>query len=327
MSVSPGHISATVVMNGGGLRASVRIHHPPPLARGLVGQPAAGVPALAGRLFALCGKAHGAAAGLALEQAGGPGSGNAADMARNLLRERVAGGLRDFALAFAGGEMTGEDAAMLRLLHGNHAPAQFAATAAELVNRCRHWADAVRQSCLDDSIATAPDPLSSADDEDVAAALAAAPLAFAASPMINGRHPETGPYARQGTPLREGELAARLEARLSSLEEAVAALHAPDLASLTAAGSTGRREGWAAIETGRGRLYHFAALDKAGRVAAYGMVSPTDWNFRPDGPFERSLNRLAPHGLQETGRRARLLLNLFDPCMACHLDVREAADA
>lgn len=327
MSVSPGHISATVVMNGGRPRASVRTVHPPPVARALIGQPAAKVPSLAGRLFALCGKAHTAAAALALEQAGGPGSGNIADMALSVLRERVAGGLRDFTLAFAGGGMTGQDATMLRSLHGSLSLAQFTATATDLLKRCRHWAEALRPACAGGPPAVAPDCLRPADDPHVAAALAAAPLAFAASPALNGRCPETGPYARHATLQSEGEMAARLDARLASLDEAVAALNAPGLANLAAAGPLGRREGWAAVEIGRGRLYHVVALDAAGRVAAYGMVSPTDWNFRPGGPFEKSLGRLAPEGRQETERRARLLLNLFDPCMACHLDVRESPHA
>lgn len=81
------------------------------------------------------------------------------------------------------------------------------------------------------------------------------------------------------------------------------------------------------METGRGRLCHWAAVDAAGAVTAYAVVSPTDWNFAPQGPFQATVAKLSADSPQQAERMLSLLASLFDPCLPFHIDLREAADA
>ena len=79
--------------------------------------------------------------------------------------------------------------------------------------------------------------------------------------------------------------------------------------------------GFGAVECARGRLYHAARLDWDGRIASYGVLTPTDWNFAPAGPLVAQLvgSRVGPP------ERARLavsrLIALVDPCAAHELSV------
>ena len=50
----------------------------------------------------------------------------------------------------------------------------------------------------------------------------------------------------------------------------------------------GEGEGVAAVQTARGLLLHRARIAE-GRVAAYRIVAPTEWNFHPEGPLARGL--------------------------------------
>ena len=61
----------------------------------------------------------------------------------------------------------------------------------------------------------------------------------------------------------------------------------PPKDALSVMGAEG--QGFAAVDSARGRLYHSLHLDAAGRIADYRIVAPTEWNFHPDGPFARAL--------------------------------------
>jgi hydrogenase nickel incorporation protein HypA/HybF len=45
------------------------------------------------------------------------------------------------------------------------------------------------------------------------------------------------------------------------------------------------REGFAAVETPRGRLCHWTRLSRDGIIDEYAIVAPTEWNLHPAGPF------------------------------------------
>jgi hypothetical protein len=45
------------------------------------------------------------------------------------------------------------------------------------------------------------------------------------------------------------------------------------------------REGFAAVETSRGRLGHWTRLSRDGKIEDYAIVAPKEWNFHPAGPF------------------------------------------
>ena len=52
-----------------------------------------------------------------------------------------------------------------------------------------------------------------------------------------------------------------------------------------AAKSPAPGEGFAAVESARGKSVSPIRLDGAGRIVDYSIVAPTEWNFHPDGPF------------------------------------------
>lgn len=83
------------------------------------------------------------------------------------------------------------------------------------------------------------------------------------------------------------------------------------------------------VETARGRLVHWLSL--AGTtglppiVDSMHMLSPTDWNFHPQGVAARLLGELASTGYKQLETRARLLIKLLNPCVAYQLHVAHQA--
>lgn len=167
-----------------------------------------------------------------------------------------------------------------------------------------------------------------------AAALAGDP-AFAARPRHDGGPALTGPLERQAAhPLvvsvtdRFGDGLARLfTARLADLAElprrmaaAIAGLRPADPA-VTAGPAPG--SGCGVAETARGRLAHWLRLDGDGRIADARMVAPTDWNFAADGPLARGLAGAGVRDRDDAAERARLLVAMLDPCVACGIEVHE----
>ncbi|MCM8613983.1 hypothetical protein [Accumulibacter sp.] len=145
---------------------------------------------------------------------------------------------------------------------------------------------------------------------------------FALRPNLAGEVAETGTLARQAGAaaitrlLAAGRrIEARLRARLLELHSLAAALaDPPRLSALLDARPVRADVGLARVETARGTLLH--RLDLAGDgVGHYLIVSPTEWNFHPQGPFVREIG-----GCPADSRRAarfaaeRLALSL-DPCV------------
>lgn len=164
--------------------------------------------------------------------------------------------------------------------------------------------------------------------------------AFATAPRRNGAPALTGPLERQADhPLvvsvteRFGHGLARLfAARLADLAElpqrmeaAIAALRPADPAAAGSSSLTNSTpgEGCGVAETARGRLAHWLRLDGDGRLADARMVAPTDWNFAADGPLARGLAGAAVRDREDAVERARLLVAMLDPCVACGIDVHE----
>lgn len=167
-----------------------------------------------------------------------------------------------------------------------------------------------------------------------ATALAGDP-AFASRPRHDGAPALTGPLERQAAhPLvvsvteRFGDGLARLfAARLADLAElprrmeaAIADLRPGDPAT---AADPAPGSGCGVAETARGRLAHWLRLDEAGRIADARMVAPTDWNFAADGPLARGLAGAEVRGRDDAEERARLLVAMLDPCVACGIEVHE----
>lgn len=178
-----------------------------------------------------------------------------------------------------------------------------------------------------------PDALAVSDDFAVIEAVRRGGEAFAAAPSLPGRIVETGAYARLWQKIPGADaLAARLRARVIDLAQCrdrllqiVAGASADS--DVVRSATYGHHEGFAALESPRGRLYHWLRAAADGRVAAYAIVAPTEWNFHPKGPFVLALAG-ADVGIGEAARRriARLAA-AFDPCVASDVRIVEAAHA
>jgi uptake hydrogenase large subunit len=84
------------------------------------------------------------------------------------------------------------------------------------------------------------------------------------------------------------------------------------------------REGFAAVETSRGRLGHWTRLSRDGKIEDYAIVAPTEWNFHPTGPFVAAVfGARAPQAAASIAR----LAGLFDPCVLYRVEVVEPAHA
>jgi hypothetical protein len=158
---------------------------------------------------------------------------------------------------------------------------------------------------------------------------------FARAPTIQGAPVETGALAR----MREHRLvsavarhcsngvAARLVARLLELASLLRDAgrlpsigdESPSIRTLTIAPG----EGIAAVQTARGVLLHRARVDD-GRVADYQIVAPTEWNFHPKGALVRGIDRMVARDPVEVERRAMLVAQTLDPCVAFRVEVGNA---
>lgn len=88
----------------------------------------------------------------------------------------------------------------------------------------------------------------------------------------------------------------------------------PDLG--TAGGS-----GLGMVECARGRLVHWLAVAE-GRVGAYRILAPTEWNFHPEGPLARGLIGARVGRQGDTIRQAiELLVMALDPCVGFELTI------
>lgn len=159
---------------------------------------------------------------------------------------------------------------------------------------------------------------------------------FALRPCLAAHGQETTAFARRrGEPLLAslaGEFGDGLLTRLVARQidavrfaESLPALAAAAESCDRAAGADAARgdgDGAAAVETARGRLIHAVRL-RDGAVDRYRILAPTEWNFHPTGPVARRLTRLGTDASpQEIGRQARLLIDIFDPCIPYSLRVQ-----
>jgi hypothetical protein len=321
--------------------ADLRSDRPVSLCRALLGRNAEDLPAAFERLYALCGRAHRIAARFAIDAARFRESTDAARRraVRDLAAERAGEHLRSsfttavaLQLAVEPAELQAVRAAVAATRPGAEGSGLAAALGVLGLDgeppRPASWAGRMLAEAGAHADAAAPvDALSPADDPAVLAALAASGGAYAARPHLPSRRPETGPLARCGG---TGAPRDRLAARFAEIRHAAAVLsdQAEDrpadwIASETLPGGTG----FAAVETPRGRMHHLAAVDAGDRVTGYAVLAPTEWNFHPDGPLIHALRGRRVGSGAAAEARIRWLVGLFDPCVACALELREAAYA
>ncbi len=369
--VDPGRVAIDVTVVNRRV-SSVRVESTRPIyiARLLVGRSVDDIPALAERLFSLCGRSH----RLAAARAAAAAFERPVDEARRaagaigLAAERIAETLRATVLGDARpGAGVDRDVAMLLrealsaartlMMHGvsegKHGAAHGPALVARLSDSMRQLgvpeaaadvtpdpatpigrllAEAERETAF---LARTPDMLTEADDADVVAAMRAQGESFAAAPGLPGRVVETGAYARhwQSTAVAATALAARLHARLIEMVKCLDLLQAavttgvPPEADPVRSGKTGLCEGFAALESPRGRLYHWLKASADRRIAAYAILAPTEWNFHPRGPLVEALTGAEIGTGEEARRRVSRLVAVFDPCVSFDVQVKEATNA
>lgn len=153
-----------------------------------------------------------------------------------------------------------------------------------------------------------------------------------ATPVWKDAARETGSYARMAETPLIGEARARygngLYSRtLARLAEIKALFHSvvqrsrADDARAPFQPASADGAGLAQTEASRGRLIHRAEL-AAGRICAYRIVAPTEWNFHPQG--------LVPQALTGSPATAHLpaqieaLLRAVDPCVDFNLALEHA---
>jgi hypothetical protein len=178
-----------------------------------------------------------------------------------------------------------------------------------------------------------PDALDTADDAAVLARLRSDGEVFAAAPSLPGRAPETGAFARhwRKTDFYGGAATARLGARMIDLAECLDRLARAATGEETDQAEAHSlapavREGFAAVETSRGRLGHWTRLSRGGKIEDYAIVAPTEWNFHPAGPFVAAV--LGARASKATAAASiSRLAGLFDPCVLYRVEVVEPAHA
>ncbi len=152
---------------------------------------------------------------------------------------------------------------------------------------------------------------------------------IAALPTLSGTPAESGAVARAARhPLvaqmlaTEGRtLLTRLVARLADVSvvglqvERLTHTLRPSRAKPTDLRGSGIGTGVA--DTARGRLAHHVEI-RAGKVARWLTVAPTEWTFHPLGVVQEALKGAPALDLQ---RRAGWLVAALDPCVACTVQV------
>jgi hypothetical protein len=172
--------------------------------------------------------------------------------------------------------------------------------------------------------------LGAADDEAVAHAMTEPHFAWA--PALPGRRVETGAAARRASVGFMPSLAGRMAARFADMTATLDAIHAvlaggASPLDLSTARNLGPGEGFVALDSARGRLYHRVKLDWAGRIVDYAIIAPTEWNFHSDGPFVRLLRGAWIGKGPAARRRVERLAFVFDPCVGVEADVRDVVHA
>lgn len=322
MSAAPnsspeGTIEATLSRHGDVVIRSTR---PQVADRLLRGRTPADAARIVGLLFSLCGRAQGIACAAACEAAAGMPPGEAAERERTVMAEMA----REHAWRLlVDWSATPDPAALAHVTRALSGPA--ASEVLDTVLREKVLGEPVARWQRRDAaglaawVAAAATPVAAAfaglprvaeaepcgflpplpelSDADLAslANLALNDVEFTARPHWQGAAAETGPLARrQHQPLMAAWLAAsgrgaaaRMLARLLEFAAMPARLATAGdvwVRALPVAADTGI----AAVETSRGLLLHVARLE-AGRIAAYRIVAPTEWNFHPHGPIRHAL--------------------------------------
>jgi len=290
----------------------------PAVAQVLRGRPADEAVRLVPLLFALCGKAQGRAAALALAAARGTECGSHLDPAiqREALREHLWRWLLDLPPLLGEAAMREEFVAATGWIAGGQRDELGALLAWSRIGALRR-----RLEGTDDLPDPPPRLLPALDARASLALWPRLDAGFCRIPNWLGAAAETGAIARQQgrAGVAASAFAARWLARLEELRDWAAGLEKVGAGGTASAASHEPGSGRALVETARGLLMHEIVLDGE-RIADYFIVAPTEWNFHPQGPLAGWLiGREASDRDAVQGYAARAVAAL-DPCVRWELE-------
>jgi uptake hydrogenase large subunit len=301
------------------------------------GRAAHEIPAMAQRIFALCPMAQSEAARLAVAEASGERADALRSRALQLLAERCAENLRSAVMGWPDAAPDGETLGALRGALDALRGILAAPDDPSCVLRVRAVENAARALGLPDK----PDAAltrwfgtlwrEAQGDEEIAAALAPQPVSSGADDDAMFDALDSGRAAIPAAPTDAISFLDHFRARWTELAHTIDILARIARGEAVAPANDGRRSAMrtacVALDSPRGRLFHRIVLDHENRVADYRIVTPTDRNFAPDGPFAIALQNLRVGAGREAELRVARLAALYDPCVAIGVAVRECADA
>jgi hypothetical protein len=305
-----------------GTIAEVRIEtQRPQVAASLRGKPADEAVRLVPLIFALCGRAQGQAATLALAAARGVETAPRLEPAieAEVMREHLWRLLLDLPPLLGLEPRRDLFIAAQKAVNAGDKMALQEVLAQDFWNELLQTLDAL------ESVAASATPLLPVMS--ATQSLAAWPrltAELAAFPTWAEDVAETGAYARRDgqNPAGAAPLAARWHARCAEVWSWAAGDAKVGAGGTASATGNGAGVGRALVETARGLLMHEITLD-GGRIADYVIVAPTEWNFHPRGSLfdwlhqrpiedEAALRRLVGHAVAA-----------LDPCVGWELEVIE----
>ena len=290
----------------------------PAVAQALRGRPADAAVQLVPLLFALCGKAQGRAARLALEAARGAEYPAHLDPAiqQEALREHLWRWLLDLPPLLGDAPMRHEFVAAARWIADGQREELDALLAGSRISTLHR-----RVLEVEDAGDIEPRLLPALDARTSLTAWPRLDAGFCRLPQWQGAAAETGAIARQGDRGRAtaSAFAARWLARLEELRDWAAGIERVGAGGTASAVQAAPAIGRALVETARGLLMHEIVLG-GDRIADYLIVAPTEWNFHPQGPLAGWLagrdatDRDALHGF------AARAVAALDPCVRWELE-------
>lgn len=319
--IDPGCIRLHLDCAGGRINKVSVVSERPAIAQQLRGRIADEAVHLVPLLFALCGKAQGRAATLALAAARGKESVAHLDpmIEQEVLREHLWRWLLDLPA------MQGEAPLREEFIAANRwiAMGQREVLAELLCDRRLLAMIARLEDATDetDILEATPRLLPTLGAQASLAQWPRLDANFCQTPHWQGRAAETGALARCRDRGNAGlrAFAARWLARLDELRDWAGNASRVGAGGTASAAPVESGRGRALVETARGMLMHEIVLD-GDRVADYFIVAPTEWNFHPQGPLPDWLTgREASDREAVRGFVARAVAAL-DPCVRWELE-------
>ncbi|MBK7565005.1 MAG: nickel-dependent hydrogenase large subunit [Propionivibrio sp.] len=235
------------------------------------------------KVFAVCGRAQGLAAQLAVSAARGEESLPclAPDIVSEVMREHLWRCLLDLPALFSLPPLHDQFLNAVRWVNGDQRDALRALLAASEIRRLSESIEAMEQPPSGKAVL-----LKVRSARASLADWGRLDLEMCRMPTWHGHSAETGAHARYGGDdvTSCGAFAARWLARFAEIECWAAGQQGVGAGGTASAVPVAPGVGRALVETARGLLMHEVVLEN-GRIADYHIVAPTEWNFHPQGPL------------------------------------------